>query len=174
MVEWLRATRSRGLVAGIVPALLLAAAACTAGVERVPVSAFPESWPYPAAADAVVATGGVVVTTDDHASRTGLDVLQRGGNAVDAAIATAFALAVVNPEAGNIGGGGFVVVKMADGEVSALDFRERAPFAAARDMFLDEAGELTDRSVVGHLATGVPGSVRGQRSTRRGGTALGF
>ena len=136
MVEWLRPTRSRGLVAGIVPALLLAAAA-------------------------VVATGGVVVTTDDHASRTGLDVLQRGGNAVDAAIATAFALTVMNPEAGNIGGGGFVVVRMADGEVSALDFRERAPLAATRDMFLDEAGELTDRSVVGHLAAGVPGSVMG-------------
>ena len=109
----------------------------------------------------MVAAGGMVVTTDAHASRTGLDVLQRGGNAVDAAIAAAFALAVVNPEAGNIGGGGFLVARMANGEVAALDFRERAPLAATRDMFLDDAGALSDRSVVGHLAAGVPGTVMG-------------
>jgi gamma-glutamyltranspeptidase/glutathione hydrolase len=91
----------------------------------------------------------------------GLDVLRAGGNAVDAAVATAFALAVVYPEAGNIGGGGFMVGRMADGTNAALDFREKAPLAATRDMFLDAEGNTTDRSVTGHLASGVPGSVAG-------------
>ena len=103
----------------------------------------------------------MVVTTDELASQVGVDVLKAGGNAVDAAVAVQFALAVVNPEAGNIGGGGFMVVRLADGNSAALDFREKAPLAATRDMFLDEAGTLTDKSVVGHLAAGVPGSVRG-------------
>jgi gamma-glutamyltranspeptidase/glutathione hydrolase len=80
---------------------------------------------------------------------------------VDAAVATSLALAVVNPEAGNIGGGGFMVVRLADGTTSSLDYRERAPLAASRDMYLDEAGELTDASTLGHLAVGVPGAVAG-------------
>ncbi|HEX7119175.1 MAG TPA: gamma-glutamyltransferase [Longimicrobiales bacterium] len=95
------------------------------------------------------------------ATRVGVDVLRAGGNAVDAAVATAFALAVVYPEAGNLGGGGFMVLRRADGETAALDFREKAPLAATRDMFLDETGELTDRSITGHLAAGVPGAVAG-------------
>ncbi len=76
------------------------------------------------------ATDGMVSTTDRVASEIGAEILRRGGNAVDAAVATHFALAVVNPEAGNIGGGGFLVVRMADGTVAALDFREKAPLAA--------------------------------------------
>jgi gamma-glutamyltranspeptidase/glutathione hydrolase len=103
----------------------------------------------------------MVVSTDDLASRVGVDVLRGGGNAVDAAVAVQFALAVVNPEAGNIGGGGFMVLRMADGSTAALDFREKAPGAATRDMFLDDEGNVTERSVVGHLAAGVPGTVRG-------------
>jgi gamma-glutamyltranspeptidase/glutathione hydrolase len=103
----------------------------------------------------------MVVTTDELASEVGLRVLRSGGNAVDAAVAVQFALAVVNPEAGNIGGGGFMVLRTADGNAAALDFREKAPLAATRDMFLDAAGNLTDESVVGHLAAGVPGSVAG-------------
>jgi len=103
----------------------------------------------------------MVATTDELASAVGVDVLQAGGNAVDAAVAVSLALAVVNPEAGNIGGGGFMVVRMADGTAAALDYREKAPGAAHRDMFLDEEGNLTDRSVVGHLASGVPGTVMG-------------
>ena len=106
-------------------------------------------------------TGGMLSTTDHVASEIGLEVLQRGGNAVDAAVAVHFVLAVVNPEAGNIGGGGFMIVRMADGEAAALDFREKAPLASTRDMFLDDQGLLTDRSQVGHLAAGVPGSVAG-------------
>ena len=98
-------------------------------------------------------------------------IMREGGNAVDAAIAVSFALAVVNPEAGNIGGGGFMVVRMADGTTAALDYREKAPLAATRDMFLDDEGNVTDKSVVGHLAAGVPGSVMGMwEAHRRFGT----
>ncbi len=97
--------------------------------------------------------------------------MERGGNAVDAAVAVSFALAVVNPQAGNIGGGGFMVVRMADGTAAALDYREKAPLLATRDMFLDGNGNVTDKSMVGHLASGVPGSVMGMwEAHRRFGT----
>ena len=109
----------------------------------------------------------MVSTTDRVASEIGAEVIRRGGNAVDAAVATHFALAVVNPEAGNIGGGGFMIVRMADGRTAALDFREKAPLAATRDMFLGPDGSATDRSVVGHLAAGVPGSVAGMWAAHR-------
>ncbi|MSR36821.1 MAG: gamma-glutamyltransferase [Gemmatimonadetes bacterium] len=113
----------------------------------------------------------MVVTTDSIASQAGVDVLRAGGNAVDAAVAVMFALAVVNPEAGNLGGGGFMVARMADGTTAALDFREKAPLAATRDMYLDERGDVTDRSLVGHLAVGVPGSPMGMwEAHRRFGT----
>ena len=122
---------------------------------------FPDAWRYSAEVQPVTGRAGMVVTTDELASQVGLGVLRDGGNAVDAAIAVQFALAVVNPEAGNIGGGGFMVLRTGEGETAALDYRERAPLAATRDMFLDEEGNLTDRSVVGHLASGVPGTVAG-------------
>jgi gamma-glutamyltranspeptidase/glutathione hydrolase len=108
-----------------------------------------------------VASGGMVASTDRVASEMGAEILRRGGNAVDAAVATHFALAVVNPEAGNLGGGGFLVARMSDGTALALDFRETAPLGATRDMFLDARGNPTDRSLEGHLASGVPGSVAG-------------
>jgi gamma-glutamyltranspeptidase / glutathione hydrolase len=113
-----------------------------------------------------------MVTTDAPlATDVGVAVLRAGGTAVDAAIATAFALAVVYPEAGNIGGGGFLVVRTADGASAALDFREMAPAVAHADMYLDAAGHVTDRSVTGHLASGVPGSVMGLwEAHRRFGT----
>lgn len=105
---------------------------------------------------------GMVVTAHPDASAVGLQVLQNGGNAVDAAVAVKFALAVVYPNAGNIGGGGFMVYRGADGEFSGLDFREAAPAAAHRDMYLDAAGEpITDLSWRGQLASGVPGAVDG-------------
>ena len=105
---------------------------------------------------------GVVSSTDKHASAAGIEMLQRGGNAVDAAIAVKFALAVTAPHAGNIGGGGFMMIHLADGTVRALDFRETAPSRANRDMFLDEDGEyIPERSRVGGLASGVPGTVDG-------------
>jgi gamma-glutamyltranspeptidase/glutathione hydrolase len=134
-------------------ALALSAAACA----RDPI---PAEWRY-RGGEAVRGTHGMVVTTDELASQVGVDVLRAGGNAVDAAVAVHFALAVVNPEAGNLGGGGFMLARLADGSAAALDFRERAPLAATRDMYLDSAGNATDRSLVGHLASGVPGSVAG-------------
>jgi len=103
----------------------------------------------------------MVVTTDRYASEVGVAVLENGGNAVDAAVAVHFALAVANPEAGNLGGGGFLLLRMADGTLASLDFRSTAPGRASRDMFLDSDDELTDRSVEGPAAAGVPGSVRG-------------
>ena len=122
---------------------------------------FPDGWPYSAGEAHVPGENGMVVSTDEYASAVGVGILRAGGNAVDAAIATSFALAVVNPEAGNIGGGGFMVIRLADGTTASLDYRERAPLAATRDMYLDENGELTDASTVGHLAVGVPGTVAG-------------
>jgi gamma-glutamyltranspeptidase/glutathione hydrolase len=145
-------------------AVALVAAACGGGL-------FPRAWPYPDDAQPVTARSAMVVTTDDFATEIGVDVLRAGGNAVDAAVAVHFALAVVNPAAGNIGGGGFMVARLADDTFAALDFRERAPLAATRDMFLDSLGNLTDRSLVGHLASGVPGSVMGMwEAHRRYGT----
>lgn len=129
---------------------------------------FPRSWDLqPGTIAPVHATRGMVVTTDRVVSEIGAEILRRGGNAVDAAVATHFALAVANPEAGNIGGGGFLMVRMANGTVAALDFRETAPMAATRDMFLDASGNPTDRSTVGHLAAGVPGSVAGMWEAHR-------
>ncbi|HWV56372.1 MAG TPA: gamma-glutamyltransferase, partial [Longimicrobiales bacterium] len=109
----------------------------------------------------ITGQNGIVVTDAAEATRVGVEVLRAGGNAVDAAVAAAFALAVVYPEAGNIGGGGFMIVHGAGGTVGALDFRETAPGLASRDMFLGEDGEVTEHSVTGHLASGVPGSVAG-------------
>ena len=103
-----------------------------------------------------------VVSATQEASEAGIEIIQKGGNAIDAAVAVKFALAVTFPAAGNIGGGGFMVIRSADGNVSTLDFRETAPAAAHRDMYLDEDGEVIDRlSTFGHLASGVPGTVDG-------------
>ncbi|HMG18449.1 MAG TPA: gamma-glutamyltransferase [Gemmatimonadales bacterium] len=109
----------------------------------------------------VTAPSAMVVTAQPLATQVGVDILQQGGNAIDAAVAVAFALEVVLPDAGNIGGGGFIVHRTAAGEVHALDYREAAPSGASRDMYVDSAGNVTDKSVIGHLAAGVPGSVAG-------------
>jgi gamma-glutamyltranspeptidase/glutathione hydrolase len=103
----------------------------------------------------------MVVSAHPLASAAGVEILKQGGNAIDAAVAVGFALAVVLPDAGNIGGGGFIVHREATGRVQALDYRETAPGAATPDMYLDSAGNVTDRGVTGHLAAGVPGSVAG-------------
>nr|WP_181305957.1 gamma-glutamyltransferase [Rufibacter sp. XAAS-G3-1] len=104
----------------------------------------------------------MVVSAHPEASRIGLEILQKGGNAYDAAVATGFALAVAYPVAGNIGGGGFLVYRKQDGEIGALDYREKAPKAATRDMYLDAQGNvIADASTLGHLAVGVPGAVDG-------------
>ena len=110
------------------------------------------------------------------ASEVGRDVLARGGNAFDAAVAVNFALAVVYQQAGNIGGGGFMVYRLANGDVGTLDFRERAPFAASRDMYLDEKGEvIKGLSLKGHLAVGVPGVWRAwPRCTKNSAASRGM
>jgi gamma-glutamyltranspeptidase/glutathione hydrolase len=158
----------RAALVPIVPvaALLLAgrggAAPAPAKAAQDTTRFFAPAWEYPRGSiSPVKSVNGMVVTTDRMASEVGAEILRRGGNAVDAAVATHFALAVVNPEAGNIGGGGFMVVRMADGTTASLDFREMAPGRATRDMFLDAAGNVTNRSTEGHLAAGVPGSVAG-------------
>jgi len=105
---------------------------------------------------------GVVSSANELASEVGISVLKKGGNAIDAAVATAFALAVVYPQAGNIGGGGFIVAKLSDGKVFSLDFREKAPMLSSKTMFLDAEGNVVpDLSTMSHLAAGVPGSVAG-------------
>ena len=105
---------------------------------------------------------GMVVSGERRASQVGRDVLRAGGNAVDAAIATGFALAVTNPSAGNIGGGGFMIIRFPDGRATAIDFREKAPLSAHPDMFLDENGEYSNTiHHNSHIAVGVPGTVAG-------------
>ncbi len=103
----------------------------------------------------------MVVSRERHATEAGLKILQAGGNAIDAAVAVGFALAVTHPSAGNIGGGGFMLVRLADGRTTFIDFRERAPGAASRNMYLDAAGKATQDSTLGYRASGVPGTVRG-------------
>jgi gamma-glutamyltranspeptidase / glutathione hydrolase len=110
----------------------------------------------------LVAQKGAVVSAHPLASAVGVAILKRGGNAVDAAIATQLALAVVYPGAGNIGGGGFMVARLANGETLALDYREMAPASANRDMYLDANGNVVaGKSINGHLSSGVPGSIAG-------------
>ena len=113
-------------------------------------------------AEAVVGERGVVATRSPLASEVGLEVLKHGGNAVDAAVAVGFALAVTHPSAGNLGGGGFMVMRLADGDIAVNDHREVAPKRASRDMYLDETGEVVaGLSTASHLAVGVPGTVDG-------------
>jgi gamma-glutamyltranspeptidase/glutathione hydrolase len=110
----------------------------------------------------VLAENGAVVSAHPLASKVGVEILKQGGNAVDAAIATQLALAVVYPQAGNLGGGGFMVAKLSDGKEIAIDYREMAPGKANRDMYIDPTGEArTDKSQNGHLSSGVPGTVAG-------------
>lgn len=110
----------------------------------------------------VVVQQAMVVSAHPLASQVGSDIMKKGGNAVDAAIAVQFALAVVYPAAGNIGGGGFMVIRQADGSIDGLDYREEAPAAASRNMYLDGNGEVIENlSWLGHLAAGVPGAVDG-------------
>ena len=110
----------------------------------------------------VAAERGMVVSAQHLATRVGVDVLKDGGNAVDAAVAVGYALAVVYPAAGNLGGGGFMTIQFADGRKTFLDFREKAPLAATANMYLDKDGNVVKgASTNGHLAVGVPGTVSG-------------
>ncbi|HEY5087218.1 MAG TPA: gamma-glutamyltransferase, partial [Gemmatimonadaceae bacterium] len=123
-------------------------------------AAFPEGWAAKRRRPPTVADHAMIVTNSPLASEAGVEILKKGGNAVDAAVAVGFALEVTYPFAGNIGGGGFMVIRMANSDAMALDYRETAPLAATRDMYI-ENGRLTRKSTVGALASGVPGSVAG-------------
>lgn len=120
-----------------------------------------------AASVPVRARRAMVVTREAHATAAGVEALRAGGNAVDAAVAVGMALAVTHPAAGNLGGGGFMLVRFADGRTTFLDFRERAPERASRDMYLDPEGNPTRDSVVGYRAAGVPGTVAGLEFAHR-------
>ncbi|HET6973244.1 MAG TPA: gamma-glutamyltransferase [Pyrinomonadaceae bacterium] len=113
---------------------------------------------------------GMVASTNEVASRVGVEIMKRGGNAVDAAIAVGFALAVTHPAAGNLGGGGFMMIRLKDGRTTAIDYREMAPDAAHRNVYLDKNGNLIEGeggSLVGYRAAGVPGTVRGMELALR-------
>src|SRR5215210_1618028 len=123
-----------------------------------------------AAREPVRARHGMVASTNEVASHVGVDIMKRGGNAVDAAIAVAFALAVTHPAAGNLGGGGFMMIRLKDGKTTAIDYREMAPAAAHRDVYLDKNGNLIEGeggSLIGYRAAGVPGTVRGMELALR-------
>jgi len=147
---------------GILLALLVAGCGAPTGAWRPAwTGAFPAGWRFATPPAPLLGRYAMVVSDHPVASEIGVGVLRGGGNAIDAAVAVAFALEVVHPQAGNIGGGGFLVYRAADGRAYTLDFRETAPAAATRNMYLDAAGNLTGRSVTGGLAVGVPGSVAG-------------
>ncbi|MCC2547149.1 gamma-glutamyltransferase [Hymenobacter sp. BT175] len=143
----------------LAPSALLLLLSCTASEPRTSAGL---ATPVPPAAAPVVAEHAMVVSAHPEASRIGVEILQKGGNAYDAAVAVQFALAVCLPAAGNIGGGGFLLYRAADGSEGALDFRETAPAKASRDMYLDAQGNIIpNMSTRGPKAVGVPGTVAG-------------
>ncbi|HET7206456.1 MAG TPA: gamma-glutamyltransferase [Terriglobales bacterium] len=123
----------------------------------------------------VHASHAIVASVHELASRAGVEMMQAGGNAVDAAVATGFALAVVHPQAGNLGGGGFMLIRLADGRTHFIDYREKAPARATANMYLDAQGNvIPDASLVGYKAIGVPGSVAGMVHAEKNYGKLGL
>ncbi len=123
----------------------------------------------PAGISGVCSSGGVVVSASSEATEAGVRILNDGGTAMDAAVAVGFALAVAYPRAGNLGGGGFMLIREADGEENFIDFREKAPLASSRDMYLDQNGDVIEGlSTRGYKASGVPGTVAGLSLAHRG------
>ncbi len=140
-------------------------AALFAGI--VAVLSAPLTGAYAASPAPVEAEHGMVVTAEQRATQAGVDILKKGGNAIDAAVAVGYTLAVVWPEAGNIGGGGFMTIRTKDGKTTFIDFRERAPLAATKNMYLDDKGNVVKgASTDGFLAIGVPGTVAGLEYAR--------
>ena len=169
------ALKSRIVIAGVVAAAVVALGAALpleptqqapAIPPRIPAT-FPPTWGHVAGAHATFAPQAMVASNNELAAKVGAEVMKQGGNAVDAAVATGFALAVTFPEAGNLGGGGYMVIRMADGRVAALDYREVAPIAATHDMYVGANGKLTGESVIGPRASGVPGAVAGMLEAHR-------
>ena len=163
-----RVTRAAAMLS-----LMSLALACSRSAQPEPVAPAPapvETGPddvgsslqdVPTGPGVAIGTRGAVASAEENASRIGVEILAAGGNAVDAAIAVGFALGVTHPSAGNIGGGGFMVIRLPDGTSTAIDYREMAPGAASRDMYLDAKGEVTLDSRLGPRAAGIPGVVAG-------------
>lgn len=158
---------NRVLVATL-PCLLACAAPSVAPAPHAGVAAgVNPAWPLAGRTRVAEGRQAMVVSGSPLASAVGRDILRAGGNATDAAVAVGLALAVVHPEAGNLGGGGFMVFRHADGSTAAIDYREAAPAGASRDMYLDREGDLTLLSEKGHLSAGVPGAVAGMLEAHR-------
>lgn len=146
----------------IVSLVLAATAVSISPAANAQTSAKPTEASNPWPQQAVRAAHGMVATDEALGSQVGVDIMKRGGNAVDAAVATAFALAVVEPAAGNIGGGGFMLIRLADGKTTFIDYREVAPGKATRDMYIGKDGKLDEEaSVIGYKSVAVPGTVAG-------------
>jgi gamma-glutamyltranspeptidase/glutathione hydrolase len=157
----------------VVASVSLAAAKTTGRVlpdpdipARIPAT-FPASWIFRPGTRPTFVAHAVVASDNRLAAEVGAQIMKQGGNAVDAAVATGFALAVTFPEAGNLGGGGYMVIRMADGRTAAIDYREMAPLAASRDMYVGPDGKVTGESVIGPRASGVPGAVAGMVEAHR-------
>src|SRR6266446_6117913 len=143
------------LVLTVIAALILPAASAQASAKPAEVS---KPWPQ----QAVRGAHAMVATDEALGSQVGADIMKRGGNAVDAAVAVAFALAVVEPAAGNIGGGGFMLIRLAGGKTTFFDYREVAPGKATRDMYIGKDGKLDEEaSIIGYKSVAVPGTVAG-------------
>jgi len=152
---------------GLAAAMPLARTPQASGIPaRIPAT-FPRTWAYPAGSRATFAPRAMVASNNRLAAEVGAAIMKQGGNAIDAAVATGFALAVTFPEAGNLGGGGYMVIRLADGRVAALDYRETAPLAATRDMYVGANGKLTGEGTIGPRASGVPGAVAGMVEAHR-------
>ena len=149
---------SVGLVEGAPASVVTQGGGCKSPTRA---AAFPAEWRFKAGEQGTMAPTAMVASNNALASAAGDEIMKAGGNAVDAAVATGFALAVTFPFAGNLGGGGYMVIRMADGRTAAVDYREIAPLAASRDMYIGPDGKLTNESVVGYRASGVPGAVAG-------------
>ncbi|WP_293773301.1 gamma-glutamyltransferase [uncultured Pantoea sp.] len=150
--------RVRQLSWSLVMSMTVVAGAQAAAVQAPPVSYGVDSDTF----HPVKAQHGMVASVDAMATRVGVEILRQGGNAVDAAVAVGFALAVTHPQAGNLGGGGFMLLRTASGRATAIDFREMAPGHSSRDMFLDKQGNADSKlSLTSHLASGTPGTVAG-------------
>src|SRR5437867_7925379 len=152
--------KKRSLIRLVVGALI-ALTLTTTTIVHLPNEVFVSA----ASREPVRARHGIVASTNEIATKVGVEIMEkRGGNAVDAAIAVAFALAVTHPAAGNLGGGGFMMIRLKDGRTTAIDYREMAPAAATRNIYLDKNGKLIigeGSSTLGYRAAGVPGTVRG-------------
>src|SRR6267143_1121808 len=155
MIRSRKTTCIAWLVLAVIAALILPAGNAQASAKPAEVS---KPWPQ----QAVRGAHGMVATDEALGSQAGVDIMKRGGNAVDAAVAVAFALAVVEPAAGNIGGGGFMLIRLAGGKTTFFDYREVAPGKATRDMYIGKDGQLDEESsVIGYKSVAVPGTVAG-------------